>query len=271
MTFLAQAEVRGPRVWLAGLGVQLRVLYALMIRELMTRYGRENIGFLWLALEPMILCAGVLGLRWVLQGHEEHGVSLIAMLLSGYMPLTLWRHLSGKSAMIFRRNVAMLYHRRVSLIDLFLTTMALEFVGCSIAFAINYGALIGLGVLDPIQDYGLVIAGWLTMGALALSAGAGIAILTERYEASERFIAPIQYLLLPISGFLFMVDWLPDNVQKIAWWMPMIHCFEMVRAGFFGDSVQTHYTPAYPLLWALVLFAIFIPQIESTRERLHAN
>ena len=31
-------------------GVQLRVLGALLIREMLTRYGRHNIGFLWLLL-----------------------------------------------------------------------------------------------------------------------------------------------------------------------------------------------------------------------------
>lgn len=268
MTLVDAAEPRGPRLWLTGLGIQMRVLYALIVRDLMTRYGRGNIGFLWLALEPMILCVGVVALRWAIQEHHEHGISLVAMLLSGYMPLTLWRHLSGKSVFLFRRNASMLFHRRVSLMDLFITTAALEFVGCTIAFAVNYGAFVVLGVLDPIADYGMVAAGWITLAILSISAGASIAVLTEKYEASERFIAPMQYLLLPISGFLFMVDWLPDSVQRLAWWMPLIHCFEMVRAGFFGDAVTTHFTPAYPLVFALILAAISIPQFESTREHL---
>jgi capsular polysaccharide transport system permease protein len=191
------------------------------------------------------------------------------MLLSGYMPLTLWRHLSNRTIFIFRGNVMMLFHRRISLIDIFLTMVALEFVGCTMAFIVNYGALVAIGVMDPIEDYGMVAAGWITMAVLATAVGAAIAVLTEKYEASERFVQPMQYLLLPISGFLFMVDWLPDNVQKIAWWMPMIHCFEMVRAGFFGDSVTTHFTPAYPLLFGLVLLAICLPMFESTREHLH--
>jgi ABC-type polysaccharide/polyol phosphate export permease len=34
------------------------VLGALLIRELLTRYGRHNIGFLWLFVEPMIFTLG---------------------------------------------------------------------------------------------------------------------------------------------------------------------------------------------------------------------
>ena len=251
-----------------GLAVQGRVLHALIIRELMMRYGRGNIGFLWLILEPMILCVGVIGLRYLIQAHQEHGVSLVGLLLSGYMPLTLWRHLTNRGVHLARKNIGMLYHRDITLVDTFLMTMALEFMGCTVAFAVNYAALVAIDAIDPIVDYGLVCGGWLAMGLLAVSVGAMIAVLTEYYETAERFIQPIQYLILPVSGFLFMVDWLPTEVQKIAWYMPMIHCFEMVRAGFFGESVITHYDIWYPLAVGGVVLAIYVPMIERTRDRL---
>jgi capsular polysaccharide transport system permease protein len=191
------------------------------------------------------------------------------MILTGYMPLTLWRHLTNKSAFMLRRNMGLLFHRRVTVLDTFLMFMILEFIGCTLAFAVNYLALLAMGAVDPIKDYGLVILGWCTMGILAVGAGAAIANLTERYEAAERFIQPMQYLILPICGFLFLMDWLPDSVQRVAWWMPMIHCFEMVRDGFFGDTIQTHYTPAYPLIFGLVLMSIYIPMLEKTRDHVH--
>jgi capsular polysaccharide transport system permease protein len=126
--------------------------------------------------------------------------------------------------------------------------------------------LLLIGVVDPIQNYGLVIAGWCLMGILALGVGAVIAVVSEKYEAAERFIQPFQYLILPISGFFFMVDWLPDSIQKLAWYMPMIHCFELTRDGFFGDTVPTHYTVAYPLIIAIVLLGIFVPMFEKVRD-----
>ena len=252
--------------YLTGLNIQIRVLHALFIRELMTRYGRGNISFLWLFLEPMILCAGVIGVRWLLQAHQENGVPLVAMLLSGYMPLTLWRHITGKSIFILRRNMPMLYHRHVTLMDAFVTIMVMEFIGCTVAYIVNYFALRVIGVLEPIQDYGLVIAGWCMMGFLALGVGAAIAVLTEQYEPAERFIGPMQYLILPICGFLYMADWLPERVRNLALYVPMLHCFEITRHGFFGETVPTHYTVAYPILLSTVLLAIYLPRFEKVRD-----
>src|SRR5580698_2944424 len=124
---LSRIDVQEPAHFWRGLIVQRRVLHALMVRELMMRYGRGNIGFLWIVLEPMILCAGVIGLRWLIQGHQEHGLSLVAILLSGYMPLTLWRHLTNRGVFLLRRNIGLLYHRSVTLLDTVLMTMFLEF------------------------------------------------------------------------------------------------------------------------------------------------
>ena len=238
-----------------------RALRALMIRELMMRYGRGNIGFLWLVLEPMILCAGVIGLRWLIQAHQDRGVPLVALLLSGYMPLTLWRHITGKSVFVFRRYVGMLYHRNLTVLDIFATTMALEFVGCTVAYIVNYFALMLVGALDPIRDYGLVIQGWCLMGFLAVGVGAGMAVVTEQYEAAERFVLPLQYLIMPISGFMYMADWLPGYARNIALYIPMLHCFEITRRGFFGDAIPTHYTASYPILFASVFLAIFLPRV----------
>lgn len=264
----ALKDNRGEGDFGRGLAVQRRALHALMIRELMMRYGRGNIGFLWLIVEPMILCAGVIGLRWAIQGHEEHGVSLPSFLLSGYMPLTLWRHLTGRTTFLARRSIGMLYHRSITLVDTFMMTMALEFMGCTVAFFVNYVALVLMKAIDPFVDYGLVCGGWLAMGFLSLGVGTMITVLTEYYEAAEQFIQPMQYLILPLCGFFFMVDWLPTGAQKLAWYMPTVHCFEMVRAGVFGDAVVAHYDVWYPIAVGGVLLAIYFPMIEKTRDRI---
>ena len=39
---------------------RVSVIRALMIRDLMVRFGRYHLGFVWTVLEPMILTAGVM-------------------------------------------------------------------------------------------------------------------------------------------------------------------------------------------------------------------
>src|SRR5262245_54023087 len=95
----ASSETRRHATLSRGLAVQARCLKALMIRDMMMRYGRANIGFLWVILEPMILTAGVMAIWSLIRPPYEHGVQIVAIVLTGYMPLTLWRHIANAGVM----------------------------------------------------------------------------------------------------------------------------------------------------------------------------
>ena len=259
----------GTRRLRQGFAVQRRVIVALCIRLLMTKYGRNNIGFLWIVLEPMILCTGVLIVRSLISGGEEGGVSLIAMLTTGYLPLTLWRHITNAGVMLLRRSGTLLYHRDITLFDCSFATMLIELAGCTLAATIVYWTLFSLHLIEPMYDIGLVIGGWLSMFVLSAGVMMVFAVLTELYEASERFIQPFQYISIPICGFFYMVNWLPTYVQKMAWYVPTVHCYEMIRAGTFGPGIPTYYTPWYPLLWGVGMLAWAMPMVDKARNKIH--
>ena len=42
---------------------------------------------------------------------------IVALVLTGYMPLTLWRHITNAGVFAFRRSIGLLYHRRITLVD----------------------------------------------------------------------------------------------------------------------------------------------------------
>ena len=269
MTADVSYDGNSPVRLMRGFVVQRRVIIALLIRQLMVKYGRNNIGFLWIVLEPMILCSGVLVLRSAIQGSEENGISLIAMLVTGYLPLTLWRHLTNSGVAMLRRSGGLLYHRDISLLDCCYVAAINEVGGCTIASFLVYWVLYTLNLIQPANDIGLILSGWLCMALLSFSVMMVFAVLTEYYEAAERFIQPVQYFMLPLCGFFFMVNWLPTYAQKLAWFVPQVHCFEMVRAGLFGPAVPTFYTPWYPVLVSVILLAFAVPMVDKARDKIH--
>src|SRR5579884_2661625 len=79
------------RKLVAAWRTQRRVISALMMRELITRFGRENIGFLWIMVEPLLFAVFV-GILWsFMKGPEEHGIGIVAFVASGYIPLVMFR------------------------------------------------------------------------------------------------------------------------------------------------------------------------------------
>lgn len=256
------------REFAAGLRHQIQNVHALLIRDLMMRYGREHLGFVWVVLEPMILTVGVLIIWSVIKGGFEHGVRIVELVLTGYMPLTLWRHVTNPMVFYFRANAGLRYHYRITLFDLLLSRFLLEFGGTTAALVFVATVMTLVGLIDPVQDWTLLIGGWLMMGFLATGVGLMILIWTEQNEIAEKFIQPMQYLLVPLSGTFFMVEWVPTQFQPLLLYNPMVHCFEMFRGGYFGEAVPTHFSWPYVFLWACSLHCIGLWSIRAMRRNL---
>ncbi len=111
------------RSFLKSFGVQRRVIGALLMREVITRFGRENLGVLWLIGEPMIFTLGVATL-WSAAGLS-HGSSLpiVAFAITGYSSVLMWRNSVGRCNSAIQQNLNLLYHRNVQVIDVFVATL----------------------------------------------------------------------------------------------------------------------------------------------------
>ncbi len=255
--------------FLRSLAIQFRVVSALAIRFMMTRYGRENIGFLWVVLEPMILCVGVMALWSIIKGGYEHGVQIVALVFTGYMPLTLQRHLSISGIFILRASKSTLIHRNITYYDNLLSRLLLEFIASSVAAIVIYCLLLAFSILSPAYDLGGVIIGWILMGVIASGIAFIYAGISEAYEAAEKFIPAFSYLLMPLSGCFFMVDWLPFGAQQLILYMPLVHAFEAVRSGMFGPTITTHFSLSYGFGCGFCMIAIGISVINSVRDRIN--
>jgi len=239
----------------SGLRTQLRVLGALLMREMVTRYGRENIGFLWLIVEPLILTSGVM-VVWSLIRQESHAIPLISFALTGYMPLTLWRHVSSQVVSCLKQNLPLLYRRQIRPLDTLFARGMLELAGTTLALIAVYTALRLTNLIEPCANLGLALAGWLFMAWFAFAVGLVLAAGSEIFDFVEKLVPPFQYLTLPISGVFFMVAWLPSSVQTMALYVPTVHCYELFRAGMLGESVETHYEFGYLTLCCIFTTAV---------------
>jgi capsular polysaccharide transport system permease protein len=153
-------------------------------------------------------------------------------------------------------NNALLFHRPVRAIDILLTRILMEVAGASISFSGLSVFWIAIGWASPPEDVLLVLAGWVLLiwfgAALALIVGAATAIT----EIAERLWHPIGYIMFPLSGAIFMVDWLGEGFRQAALWVPIVHCVELIRKGFFGSSVATHYDVEYVVFSCLIMTVI---------------
>jgi len=246
----------------------LRIINALIFRDMMVRFGRSNLGFIWTFLEPMILCTGVMFIWSLIKEPIIHGIPVIAFVLTGYMPLTLWRHLINPMIRISRNNVGLLYHERLSHAHIMIARCVLEFFSTTLALILIYFVTASTGIIEPLVSPSLVLAAWLLAGWFSAALAFIISIGSEYWEPAERFIQPAMYLQLPVSGCFFMVDWVPAPEQRLLLLNPTVHFYEMFRGGFFGEAVVTHFSPSYLIAWCLAGTAIAAAGVYRVRDRI---
>jgi capsular polysaccharide transport system permease protein len=252
-----------------NLKAQRRVLAALMIRETYTRFGRENLGFLWLVGEPLVFALPVLGMWSLIRAKFEHGLPMLAMAWTGYLPILLFRHTCALALRCVRVNAGLLYHRQVSVFDLVFARMLLEACSNVMALIASGFLLYLLGAIDPPKNWPLFYLGYLFHIWWAMSAGLILAGLSERSELVEKIWSPISYMYLMLSGFFYLAEWLPDNIRKWALLVvPPLHPYEMIRSGLLGDTFHAYYDIGYIASLYAVLTLIGLVLMRDVRDYL---
>lgn len=253
--------------FLGSLKIQLRVIVALLMREAITRYGRHNIGFMWLFIEPMLFTTGVT-LLWTLT-RNTHGsrLPIIAFAVTGYSSVLLWRNAVSRCVKAIEPNTSLLYHRNVKVLDLFLARAFLEILGASMSLITLMLVLIYFGWMELPVDVLMMIAAWFLLAWFAISLAMIVGALTDKSEAAARAWTTVSYLMFPFSGAVFMVDWLPKAAQDIVLWFPMVHATEMLRHGYFGGVMRTYEDPAYMIVVNLIMSLIGLSLVRRASNR----
>lgn len=255
--------------WHQSLATQCRVIGAILLREVITRYGRHNIGVLWLIIEPMLFIVGISTLWYLANLHTYFDIPVFAFAITGYGATFLWRNITNRCSNAIEPNIGLMYHRNVKIFDIFIARTLLEMVGGTASFAGLTILLVTMGFFPWPRDFLLVISGWFLQCWFAFALGCIVGVFSERSKAFERMWHVVNLLLFPVSGALFMVHWLPPIIRDLILWLPMVHGVEMIRHGYFGSNVPTYESPAYfitaNMLLTLIGFAL-VRQAERMRQ-----
>ncbi len=252
----------------SGWRVQRRVLSALMLRELATRFGRENIGFLWIMVEPLIF-AVLVGLIWrALHGPVEYGIDIVAFVITGYIPLTFFRQAFARSVKAMQTNASLMYHRQVHILDIVFVRFLIEMAGGMMAYVFIGVVLVILGVFPVPHDVGMLIAGWAVYAFFTFSVCLIASPLSESSEVLEKLVPVISYLMIPFSGTFNLAMWLTPTARHYLLYSPPVSGMEMMRHGLFGDVVRPYYDLTNALSFSLIMTLIGLALCRKARRTL---
>lgn len=254
-----------------SLVIQGRVLYALLMREIITRYGRRNIGFLWLFIEPLLMTLLITLLWAFVRGNQVSTLNIIAFTITGYPLMMMWRNGSSRAIGAISANVSLLYHRNVRVLDTIFARILLEISGATIAQLIIMTLFVLVGWIEVPQDPLYMLFAWFLMALFAVGLGLIICSVAQKFEVVGKIWGTLSFVFMPLSGAFFFLYHLPQQAREFFQWVPMISGTEMFRHGYFGDVIPTYENISFLIVCDLAMLLIGLIMVKNFSKGIEPN
>jgi capsular polysaccharide transport system permease protein len=253
-----------------ALAIQMRVIGALMMRELHTRYGRENVGYLWLIGEPLMLGSVIATLH---SGGTEHGSDMnpVAFSSVGYTIFIMFRGIVNRSEGAIEANSPLLFHKMVTVLDITIARALLEAAGTFLAFTVLFSFCLLFGFAEfpprPLALFaGIGLVFWLSLAMSMVITGA-----THDNRLLERLVHPFTYFMIPLSGAFYRVAWVPQPYRYYLLFNPFPEIFELIRYGAFESGTLEFFYPEYVVAVCTVVTVLGLIAVRAVRARIHLH
>ena len=237
---------------------QYRVLRALFIREILTRWGRKNIGFLWIFGEPLGMMLFYF-LFWKARGEfsnliwARYKISIIGFIIVGHASYLMWSNSLNLSRNAIRSNSGLLHHKNILPLDIYLARILLEIVASTGSFVILMSIFIFLEIIPAPKDLSLILFAWILCAWFSIGFGTTFGSILAQYEFLAAPWRLFAVLLFFTSGVFFYAAWIPQPYFSYLIWSPTLQINEMLKHGYFGSIVKTYENIGYISISCLTL------------------
>jgi len=244
---------REPTYRTAGILVQARVLFALLMREMTTRFDRSAGGYLWALIEPVGFIA-LLSLAFSQIAHSPPiGRSFPLFYATGYIAFSYYNDVASLTGRSVQVNRPLLSYPAVTALDTVLARFLLQtLTGLAVAAVVFSGILTVFADQVRLKPVPLITA-FALAGLLGLGVGLVNTTLFALSKSWELAYGVISRPLFLVSGVFFTFASLPVFAREVLWWNPLIHLVGLMRAGFYPIYDDSHISVLYVLALALGL------------------
>lgn len=226
---------------------RLRVLFALVVREMGAKFGRSAGGYLWAIAEPL---GGILLLSVAFSlavRTPPMGTSFMLFYATGVVPFSMFNTMSKGVAGAVATNKGLLTYPVVSTLDAVLAKFVLNFLTIFVVALVLFGGIILLGDIAVNLDLGAAAAAFGLAALLGLGVGTLNCVLNGFFLTWRNIWSVLTRPLFFLSGIFFTYESVPPEFQTYLWYNPLIHIIGLMRAGFYGTYDPYYVSYSYVL------------------------
>ncbi|UWQ14583.1 ABC transporter permease [Aliiroseovarius sp. M344] len=230
-----------------------RTIFALMMREMVTTYGRSPGGYLWAILEP-VGGLTVMSIAFSMAfSSPALGNNFPLFYATGFLPFMMYSDLAGKLGKSLIFSKPLLFYPSVTYLDALVARFLLNGLTHLMVLYILLFSIITIFDTGNILTYPSI----LNAVCMALAFGFGVGVfncfLLARFSIWERVWGIITRPLFIISSIFFLMESLPSQARDILWYNPLVHIVGVMRRGVYATYDATWASPIYVYGISMVL------------------
>lgn len=257
----------------SGFQIFQSVVFALLIRELKTRFGVWRLGYFWAILEPLLSIAALSLVVTFLRGRQPwYGIPVPVFVACGFLLFLYFRILSTQAANSISSNRGLFGYRQVKPFDTLASRAVLEtliFLGTMLCMALIGYWFFGYNLKpdDPLKLIMVIIL------LIAFSFGLGLifAVFGALNPELAKLLPVLNRPLLFISCVMYPFAAVPDRLKGWLIWNPLLHAIEEFRGAMFLDYPNHDTSLLYLLQCSIVLMSFGLLIYTSQRHKLVAT
>ncbi len=246
----------------------LRVVGALILREMATRYVRTPGGYIWTVLQPVLMIALLTIAFSMVLRQPPLGSSFVLFYATGYLPLRLFQEVCDSVGTALQFNKALMAYPRVTYVDSLLARAVLSILTQITVAALVMGAVFatqeGASIFDirpVVLAYGVGVFLAVGIGVFNSYAGSAFPLYKTLWNTAK---SP----LILVSAVFYLFEDLPHTAQALLWYNPLVHLSGLMRQGVYAAYHPEYLSMTYvgflglvPLFFGVLLLRRFSREI----------
>lgn len=218
-----------------------------MLREMHTRFGKLNVGYIWAIVDPaaqVVMMTAVLGFA---ASMVMPGVAFPVFVATGILPYGMFRTIIAQNMAAVDANRGLFGYRQVKPFDTFVARTTLELVIHLITFLVLIGSIYWLGWDVRAHDPLMFILTALLLAIFSFSLSVLFTVLASFIRELKKIIPLALTPLFFLSGVFYPMKLIPEKYLPLLIWNPLLHFIELLRESYFesypkSDQVSVLYT-----------------------------
>jgi len=253
--------------FIQAFSLQRKVIAALILREVTSRYANTKLGFFWALFEPFAHIAVFMSIFTAINRPAPVGDSIGLFILTGIIPWQLYTNTVNTVMSAVSGNKALLGYPQVMPLDIVIARVLLEFATIFMVMLIFLGVALFFGFNIKIDNF----LDMLTISGIIILLAMGVGFInTTIIEFFPSYRSIYNALSMPLyfgSGIFFTMDFFSSDALQFLAYNPMLNLIEWFRDAFYTEFSSNLFDREYAITVAFVVFGLGLLLERLMRKR----